>query len=195
MSLDDQIAKFLADADARPARSKLEPYADLIRQLRQRRWTFRKIADALRERFAVTASPSTIHDFAKVRAQRARAKNQRTQPEHPQPGAAAPASSKPPRFHVRRPFPPYLGVILDESTHRSQLSQKGEGCGRPGRLRSAIGLCRAGEVLPDAFPQLADRQALSGGGGQPGFDFVRRFERFSHLAVVRPGQSVVTTHP
>ena len=101
MSLDDQIAKFLADADARPARSKLEPYADLIRELRQRRWTFRKIADALRERFAVTASPSTIHDFARVRAQRARAETQRTQPRYPQPGAVAPASIKAPRFHVK----------------------------------------------------------------------------------------------
>ena len=101
MSLDDHIAKFLADADAQPARSKLEPYAELIRELRQRRWTFRKIADALRERFAITASPSTIHDFAKVRAQRARAEIQRTQPEHPQPDAAAPAFGKPPRFHVK----------------------------------------------------------------------------------------------
>ena len=101
MNLDDQIANFLADADARPARSKLEPYAELIRELRQRRWTFRKIADALCERFAVRASPSTIHDFAKVRAQRARAETQRTQPEHAHPGIAAPASSKPPRFHVK----------------------------------------------------------------------------------------------
>jgi len=101
MNLDDQIANFLADADARPARSKLEPYAELIRELRQRRWTFRKIADALRERFAVTASPSTIHDFARVRAQRARAETQRTELEHAQPGAAAPTSSKPPRFHVK----------------------------------------------------------------------------------------------
>jgi len=101
MNLDDQIANFLANADARPTRSKLEPYADLIRELRQRRWTFRKIADALRERFAVTASPSTIHDFARVRAQRARAETQRTELEHAKPGAAAPASSKPQRFHVK----------------------------------------------------------------------------------------------
>jgi len=85
MSPDDQIAKFLADADARPARSKLDPFADMIRELRQRRWTFRKIADALRERFAVTASPSTIHDFAKVRARRAKAEMQPAQPSRPQP--------------------------------------------------------------------------------------------------------------
>ena len=101
MNLDDQIANFLADADPRPARSKLEPYAELIRELRQRRWTFRKIADALGERFAVTASPSTIHDFAKVRAHRARAEAQPTQPAQTQPDAVAPTSSKPPRFHVK----------------------------------------------------------------------------------------------
>lgn len=89
MNLDEQIAKFLADADALPARSKLEPYAEMIRELRQRRWTFRKIADALRERFAVTASPSTIHNFAKVRARRAKAEIQPARSDRPQPKAVA----------------------------------------------------------------------------------------------------------
>jgi len=89
MSLDDQIAKFLADADARPARSKLEPYAGLIRELRQRRWTFRKIADALREQFAITASPSTIHDFARIRARRAKAEIQPARSDRPQAKAVA----------------------------------------------------------------------------------------------------------
>ena len=46
MSLDDQIAKFLADADARPARSKLDPFADMIRELRQRRWRSSRIKSA-----------------------------------------------------------------------------------------------------------------------------------------------------
>ncbi len=84
MNLDDQIAKFLADAETRPARSKLEPCAELVRELRQRRWTYRKIADALREGFAVTASPSTIHDFVKVRARRAKAEIQPTRSDCPQ---------------------------------------------------------------------------------------------------------------
>jgi len=95
MNLDDQIANFLADADARPARSKLEPYAELIRELRQRRWTFRKIADALHERFAITASPSTIHDFAKVRARRAKAEIRPAQPAPSQPKAVATPANKP----------------------------------------------------------------------------------------------------
>lgn len=70
MSLDDQIADFLATADDRPPQSKLEPYADLIRGLRQRRWTYRKIAAALRERFGLATGKSSIHDFVRVRARR-----------------------------------------------------------------------------------------------------------------------------
>lgn len=68
MSLDDDIASFLAEAEARPAPSKLEPYGDLIRTLRQRRWTFVEIATALHERFSLRVAPSTIHNFVKVRA-------------------------------------------------------------------------------------------------------------------------------
>jgi hypothetical protein len=72
MSLDDQIADFLAKADDRPPHSKLEPYAELIRGLRQRRWTYRKIAAALRERFGLATGKSSIHDFVRVRARRPR---------------------------------------------------------------------------------------------------------------------------
>jgi hypothetical protein len=70
MNLDEQIANFLAKADDRPPRSKLEPHADLIRGLRQRRWTYRKIAAALRERFGLATGKSSIHDFVRVRARR-----------------------------------------------------------------------------------------------------------------------------
>ena len=122
MNLDDQIANFLADADARPTRSKLEPYAELIRELRQRRWTFRKIADALRERFAVTASPSTIHDFTKVRARRPGG-NLNAQPEPPQPRRFRTSASKPPRSTSKcRP----AGLIAARQIR--QLSAVGASC-------------------------------------------------------------------
>ena len=96
MNLDDQIAKFLADADARPARSKLEPYAKLIRELRQRRWTYRKIAAALADRFGIRASPSTIHDFLRVRAHQPTARKPEALPQVPAP-QAKPAADNPPR--------------------------------------------------------------------------------------------------
>jgi IS30 family transposase len=98
MSLHDKIAEFIAQADARPARSKLEPFADLVRELRQRRWTFQRIAAALRERFGVSVSPSTVHDFVRVRAHRAR-----IEPTAPPP-AGSPAEPSPAprkrRFHL-----------------------------------------------------------------------------------------------
>jgi transposase len=70
MGTDEKIADFLARAETRPAPSKLEPYHELIRTLRQRRWTYKEIAAALRVEFGVSAAPSTIHAFIKVRAQK-----------------------------------------------------------------------------------------------------------------------------
>lgn len=98
MNFDDQIAKFLAEADARPARSKLEPCAKLIRELRQRRWPYRKIAAALAERFDVRASPSTIHDFVRVRAHQPHAKKPEA-PTKPPASETKPLADSPWRFN------------------------------------------------------------------------------------------------
>jgi len=98
MSLDDQIANFLAKADDRPAQSKLEPYADLIRGLRERRWTYRRIAVTLREQFGVATGSSTINDFVRVRARRPQ--------KQPLPASRAPEPLEPTptprkrRFHL-----------------------------------------------------------------------------------------------
>jgi IS30 family transposase len=100
MSLDQRISDFLARSEARPALSKLEPYAEVIRTLRQRRWTYQEIAHALRDEFGVTAALSTIHAFVKVRANR---KGASDHPASPLPGAAAtsqPSSGRRPRFHL-----------------------------------------------------------------------------------------------
>lgn len=70
MSLDQRIADYLAAADVVPARSKLEPYRELIRGLRQKRWTYQRISRVLRVEFGVSAAPSTIHHFQQVRAKK-----------------------------------------------------------------------------------------------------------------------------
>ncbi len=70
MSLNDEIVQFLAQADSKPAASKLEPYAEGIRAVRQRRWAYREITEALRERFGVSVAASTVHNFQKVRSKR-----------------------------------------------------------------------------------------------------------------------------
>lgn len=70
MNTEDKITDFLARAETRPAASKLDAYHELIRKLRQRRWTYKEIAAALRDEFGVTAAPSTIHAFIRVRTKR-----------------------------------------------------------------------------------------------------------------------------
>jgi hypothetical protein len=105
MSLDQRISDFLAKSEARPAPSKLEPYAEVIRTLRQRRWTYQDIARALRDEFGVTAAVSTIHAFFKVRAKRRGAPTMSTpdDPAPPLPAAATASQSsaaKRPRFHL-----------------------------------------------------------------------------------------------
>lgn len=72
MSIEQKIAAFLDRADPKAGASKLEPYTELVRTLRQRRWTYSGIAGALQEEFGVTVSPSTIFAFVRVRAKRKR---------------------------------------------------------------------------------------------------------------------------
>jgi len=93
MSLEQKISDFLGLADPKPGASKLEVYTELIRTLRQRRWTYAQIAEALHKDFGVTVSPSTIFAFVKVRAKR---KSVQALPHTP----LALASLKKPRFNV-----------------------------------------------------------------------------------------------
>jgi transposase len=52
--------------------SKLEPYREFIRECRAKRWSYPRIAAALREFHGLSAAPSTIFSFVKVRAKRRR---------------------------------------------------------------------------------------------------------------------------
>lgn len=66
MELEKKIADFLARAETKTPRSKLEPYDELIRTLRQRRWTYQEIAKALSEDFRLKINPRTIWDYLHV---------------------------------------------------------------------------------------------------------------------------------
>ena len=52
--------------------SKLETYREFIRECRAKRWSYPRIAAALREEHGLSAAPSTIFSFVKVRAKRRR---------------------------------------------------------------------------------------------------------------------------
>ena len=56
----------------KPPRSRLEPYRELIDELRRRGRTFREIACILAEKCQVETAASTIHDFVRVRSRRAK---------------------------------------------------------------------------------------------------------------------------
>lgn len=71
----------------RPPRSKLEPHAEVIRELRRKRRTYQEIAAFFREHLQVSVAPSTIHDFVKTRAQKAK-RRAAGSPELPEPEAS-----------------------------------------------------------------------------------------------------------
>lgn len=70
--MDERLQKLLAEMPERPPRSKLEPYAEVIRELRKKRRTYQEIAAFFREHLQLSVAPSTIHEFVKTRARQAR---------------------------------------------------------------------------------------------------------------------------
>jgi len=68
--MDPNISKLLDEIPEKSPRSKLEVHADVIAALRQKRRTYREIAEFFREHLAITVAPSTIHDFVRVRRRR-----------------------------------------------------------------------------------------------------------------------------
>ena len=61
--MNEELQSILDQMPARPPRSKLEPYRDLIRNLRQKRKTYREIAAFLHQHCNVGVHYSTIYDF------------------------------------------------------------------------------------------------------------------------------------
>jgi hypothetical protein len=61
-----------APLPAKQPRSRLDPHATLIEEMRRRGRTFAEIPRVLAEECKVTSSPSNIHHFMKLRARKAR---------------------------------------------------------------------------------------------------------------------------
>jgi hypothetical protein len=63
--------RFQAILDSLPPklpRSRLEPYWELIRELRHRGRTYREIAQILADKCHVAVAASTVHDFVRARS-------------------------------------------------------------------------------------------------------------------------------
>ena len=71
IAMDEKWKDILSSLPPKPPRSGLEPYCELIEELRRRGRTYREIAAVLMEKCQMRASRSNIHHFVRVRAQRA----------------------------------------------------------------------------------------------------------------------------
>jgi hypothetical protein len=87
--IDERFKEILENLPPKPPRSRLEPYDKLIRELRRRGTTYRKIAEILAEKCQFETSASTIHDFVRLRWPTDRpGKRQRTVAARIEPGDA-----------------------------------------------------------------------------------------------------------
>jgi IS30 family transposase len=70
--MDDKLSEILDRLPPKPPRSRLDPHAALIEELRRRGRTYREIARVLAEDCRVQSSPSNIYYFVRLRAREAK---------------------------------------------------------------------------------------------------------------------------
>ena len=70
--MDDKVNEILERLPAKPPRSRLDPHATLIEEMRRRGRTFAEIARVLAEEYQLSTSPSNIHHFIKLRPRKAK---------------------------------------------------------------------------------------------------------------------------
>ena len=66
--MDKRIQAILDGLPPKPPRSRLEPYEELIRELRNRGRTYREIVQVLSEHCGFSTVPSTVHSFVRARS-------------------------------------------------------------------------------------------------------------------------------
>ena len=94
--MNDNWQDILDTLPQKPPRSRLEPYSELIDELRRRRRTYREIVSVLAEKCNLRASISTLHDFVRAKEKEAKkaAKVLRTmrQARDENPGTVSPSA-------------------------------------------------------------------------------------------------------
>jgi hypothetical protein len=105
--MDDKIRAILESIPKKRQRSKLEPYAELIENLRRRGHTYREIAGILAEKCSLVVDSSTL-----VRFVAARSKQKRKGPK---------------RYEARRtgsPVPPNIGMSISPNVSEGGLLKR-----------------------------------------------------------------------
>lgn len=62
----DDLKAIFDSLPPKPPRSRLEPYGELIREMREHGWTYREIAKVLAEKCDLRVAASTVHHFVRV---------------------------------------------------------------------------------------------------------------------------------
>jgi len=88
--MDEKLRALLDQIPEKPPRSKLEPYLEVIRELRRKGRTYQEIAQFFGEHLKVTVAASTIHAFVQVRARRRARRPEIELPPSPEPAETAP---------------------------------------------------------------------------------------------------------
>ena len=70
--MDGEFQDIVDSLTEKPPRSCLEPYGELIDELRHRKRTYRDIVDILAKNCRLRVSISTLHDFVRARSRRKR---------------------------------------------------------------------------------------------------------------------------
>ena len=65
--MDDEFQAILDGLPPKPPRSRLEPYAELILEMRHRGRSYREIASVLNQHYDLGTAASTVHGFVQVR--------------------------------------------------------------------------------------------------------------------------------
>jgi IS30 family transposase len=68
IAMNETFQAILDSLPSKEPRSKLEPYAELIQELRKRGRSYREIASILAERCGVRVGTHTVYNFVRVRA-------------------------------------------------------------------------------------------------------------------------------
>jgi len=89
--MDEKFKELLKTVMPQTGRSRLEPYGELIDELRLLGLPYREIASLLTEKYELHVTKSTIHDFVRVRLRRQKKVAKRATKEAAQATAPAPA--------------------------------------------------------------------------------------------------------
>jgi len=89
-AMDEKLQAILDSLPSKTPKAQLEPYRELICEMRRRGWSYREIAEVLAEKCQVQAELGAIYDLVRVRGT-AKARRQAAVPE-----ATAEAASPPP---------------------------------------------------------------------------------------------------